>query len=194
MTSWPGTGVPVDGQAVVALAEEQVEHVDRSSRPVVCEYCPVTGSRPCRRPRDAAEERVGSPKAVCENVAGRRPCRTRSGRGGHHARRVGLAAVVEDVQRVDLLGLRRLHADAEQRAVLLERQHHGGRERLVAGPRAADDLERAADAGEQVRRLREADDAQRARRDRVVRVGDDRHGDREPPVGRVEGARPRPTW
>ena len=83
---------------------------------------------------------------------------TQRGRG-HRAPVVRDAAVTVDVEDVDLLRLRRLRRDREQRAILLARQLQPELQRAIGARHAALDGERPAQACEQVLRRREGLDA-----------------------------------
>src|SRR5207245_1838416 len=92
------------------------------------------------------------------------------------AGQVLLAAVAVDVQRVDLLPLGRLRGDAERRQVVFARQQHCAVQRPVGRGCAALDRQRATDAREQVRLLRERRQVLAARRELEERVGQQRDG------------------
>ena len=97
-----------------------------------------------------------------------------------------LAAVGEHVEDVDLLGLRRLRRDVEERLVRLTGQEEGLAQRARHPDLAALDAERTAQIRQPVRALPEGLQPLAAEREHEPGVGDDLDLDREPPVGGVE--------
>ena len=165
---------------VVALAEHDVDDLDCRQRSVgredvgdrVDAHRAVTDAAGvlaglAERARATAE--TGEVEALPHVQAGQRGRREGAGQ-------VFDAAVVVDVQRVDLLPLGRLRCDLERRRVVLARQQHGGVDRAVGGRGAALDGQRPADAGEQVRLLAERLPVLAAGREEEERITDERDG------------------
>ena len=166
-----------DLEGVVALAEQQVDNLDRALAAVRDELAvderDGAVADPAREDRGLAEglrvaARVG--RAEVEVLG---ETETLDRRRRHRALAVLLAVVVEDVEDVDLLRLGRLRADREQRAVLLARELQAELERAVGAGDAALDRQRALELREHVGRDREVLDAGARDRLRVLEVGDE---------------------
>ena len=185
-----------DGERVVALAEEEVQHLDRRLVAIGREE---TGDRidRDRAVADAARveaglvERARTQAAVSAEVERLRHVQAGDRGRGHLAHEVLVAAVGVDVQRVDHLPLGRLRRDLEGLGVRLTGQQDGVLDRAVGRGDAAFDGERAADAREQVLLLRERLEVAAAGLQVEERIGEQRHGLLRVPVGRRERDRAR---
>ncbi len=181
----------LDRQVVVALAEQDVEHLDRRHVVVGGEVAarveldrPVADAsrvdaRLAKRERRSGREQVAEVDPRAHAQAG-------EGGRGQHARLVLVAAVAVDVQCVDLLPLGRLRRDSERGAVAFARQQDRRVQRAVGVGGAAFDGQRAADAAQCVRLLREDLQVLASWRQQVVHVREQRHVDLLEPVHGAE--------
>ena len=180
-----------DGELVVALSEQQVDHFHAVEGDAAVEPAQV---RPCRTAH-VQRQRAAHAQAGEVAVAGQvdRACRQAAqhgyarGRGGvsQHALVIGQAAVVVHHQRVGVALFLPQRTGGRQDAVGFKRQHDRFLQAAVevAGD-AAFDEQRPGDGAERVRLVGELLHGGRSRRDGA---GADAHLERHVPVGRREG-------
>src|SRR5262245_60484227 len=110
-------------ERIVPAAEQQVEHFDRALDAIGVELAidelnaaEADATREDRRLAERLRIAAGISRAEIEIIG---EPKSRQCRGGRNAVAILLAAVVENVEDVDLLRFRRLRADGKQRSVLL---------------------------------------------------------------------------
>ena len=160
----------LDVEPVVALAEEQVQDLDRALAAVGFELAVDEGERAeadaageGRRLAPALGDRAGEGEVLGHPEAAQR-------RLGHDAGAVLVAGVVVDVEDVDGAALGRLRTDRDQVRVRLARHVNPVLQRAVGARDAALDGERSAQPRQLVERGREDLDALPGDRQRVRRV------------------------
>ena len=185
----------VDIERIVALAEHDVEHLDRRATAVGGEDLLGRIARE-RGILDQADRAEADAAGVDARLAERRQPGSQKGtevqarahvqageRGGsERALQVLVAAVVVDVERVDAHPFRRLRWHLERQRIRLARQQDGLGDGAIGAGRAAFDHQWPANAVEPVLDLREHAEVLVAGLHVVARVGDHVDGLRDVPV------------
>ena len=150
---WPcWVECPFDDQTVIALAQHQVH--DLNGRDA------LIGGKAALSEANAAEADAAGDDIRLAEDAGRcrseveivRHAKAAQRRLGHHAGTVFLAAIVVNVEHVDLLAFGRLLADPEEEAVLLAREFQPVNQRSVGAGDATFNLQRSAQFREEMLR------------------------------------------